>query len=119
LAPLAIVMIILLGMTIGLLLTPLGMLYTDIASGLTVITQLWFFVTPVVYPPPQSFPYSLVVTLNPVSPLLIGARDLATKGFLVNNEAFLVVSGLTFAFLFLGWIIYRAAAPIIIERVSA
>ena len=30
LAPLAIVMIILLGMTIGLLLTPLGMLYTDL-----------------------------------------------------------------------------------------
>ncbi len=119
LAPLAIVMIILLGMTIGLLLTPLGMLYTDIVSGLAVITQLWFFVTPVVYPPPQSFPYSLVATLNPVSPLLIGARDLATKGTLANTEAFLVVSGFMFAALFFGWVIYRAAAPIIIERMSA
>jgi len=119
LAPLAIMMIIILGMTLGLLLTPLGMLYTDIASGLAVITQIWFFVTPVVYPPPQSFPYSLVDTLNPVSPFLIGARDLATKGALANTEAFLIVSGLTFAALFLGWVIYRAAAPIIIERMSA
>ena len=119
LAPLAIVMIILLGMTIGLLLTPLGMLYTDVASGLTVITQLWFFVTPVVYPPPQTFPYSLVSTINPVSPLLIGARDLATKGALANTEAFLIVSGLTFAGIFFAWLIYRAAAPIIIERMSA
>jgi len=119
LAPLAIVMIILLGITIGLLLTPLGMLYTDVASGLTVITQLWFFVTPVVYPPPQTFPYSLVATINPVSPLLIGARDLATKGTLANTEAFLIISGLTFVALFLGWVIYRAAAPIIIERMSA
>jgi len=119
LAPLAILMIIVLGMTIGLLLTPLGMLYTDIASGLSVITQLWFFVTPVVYPPPESFPYSLVATLNPVSPLLIGARDLATKGFLTNTELLLTVSGLTVVALFFGWIICRAAAPIVIERMSA
>ena len=119
LAPLAMVMLILLGMAIGLLLTPLGMLYTDVAAGLIVITQLWFFVTPVVYPPPQSFPYSLVTTLNPVSPLLIGARDLATKGALANTEAFLIVSGLTFAGIFFAWLIYRAAAPIIIERISA
>ena len=119
LAPLAIVMIIVLGMTLGLLLVPLGMLYTDVTSGLALITQLWFFLTPVVYPPPQSFPYSLVVTLNPVSPLLIGARDLATKGFLTNAESLLTVSGLIFVALFLGWIIYRAAAPIIIERMSA
>jgi len=119
LAPLAMVMIILLGMTLGLLLTPLGMLYTDVSSGLMVITQLWFFMTPVVYPPPQSFPYSLVATLNPVSPLLMGARDLATKGVLGNVEPFLVVSGLTIIGLFIVWIVYRAALPIIIERINA
>ncbi len=119
LAPLAMVMIILLGMALGLLLTPLGMLYTDVSSGLMVITQLWFFVTPVVYPPPQSFPYSLVATLNPVSPLLMGARDLATKGVMGNMEPFLVVSGLTIIGLFIVWIVYRAALPIIIERMNA
>ena len=117
--PLAVLMIILLGMTLGLLLTSLGMLYTDVAAGLAVITQLWFFLTPVVYPPPQSFPYSLIVTLNPVSPLLVGARDLATKGVLANTEAFLVVSALTVIALFVGWVIYRLALPIIVERISA
>jgi len=119
LAPLAILMLILLGMTIGLLLTPLGTLYTDIASALAVITQLWFFVTPVVYPPPQTFPYSLISTLNPVSPILVGARDLATKGVLTNIEPFLVVSGLTIVALSIAWVIYRIAFPIIIERMSA
>ena len=119
LAPVAIVMLILLGMTIGLLLTPLGMLYTDVASGLTLITQLWFFLTPVVYPPPQSFPFSLVTTLNPVSPLLMGARDLATKGVLQNPEPFLVVSGLTLCTLLIAWVMYRISMPIIIERMSA
>jgi lipopolysaccharide transport system permease protein len=119
LAPLAILMLILLGMTLGLLLTPLGTLFTDVSSGLTFGIQLWFFVTPVVYPPPQSFPFSLIGTVNPVSPLLIGARDLATKGVLTNIEPFLIVSGLTIIGLFIAWLIYRTSLPIIIERMSA
>jgi lipopolysaccharide transport system permease protein len=119
LAPLAILMLILLGMTLGLLLTPLGTLFTDVSSGLTFGIQLWFFVTPVVYPPPQSFPFSLIGTVNPVSPLLIGARDLATKGVLTNIEPFLIVSGLTLIGLFAAWVIYRTSLPIIIERMSA
>jgi lipopolysaccharide transport system permease protein len=44
----AIMVLILLGLTFGLLLTPLGILYTDITHGLTIITGLWFFITPVV-----------------------------------------------------------------------
>lgn len=119
LAPLAILMLILLGITLGLLLTPIGVLYTDISNALMIGTQLWFFVTPVVYPAPQTFPYSLIATLNPVSPFLIGARDLMTKGFLTNVEPFLVVSILTFMALLVAWVIYRLALPIIIERMSA
>jgi lipopolysaccharide transport system permease protein len=119
LAPLAILMLILLGITLGLLLTPIGVLYTDISNALMIGTQLWFFVTPVVYPAPQTFPYSLIATLNPVSPFLIGARDLMTKGVLTNVKPFLVVSILTFMALLVAWVIYRLALPIIIERMSA
>jgi len=119
LAPLAILMLILLGMTLGLLLTPLGTLFTDVSSGLMFGIQLWFFVTPVVYPPPQAFPFSLIGTVNPVGPLLIGARDLATKGVLTNIEPFLIVSSLTLVGLFIAWLIYRTSLPIIIERMSA
>lgn len=119
LVPMAIFMLILLGITIGLFLTPLGMLYTDIASGLPVVIQLWFFLSPVVYPPPQSFPFSLMTTLNPVSPILVGARDLVTKGFITNLYPFLIVSGLTIIALSITWILYRISLPIIIERMSA
>ncbi len=118
-APVAILMLILLGMSIGLLLTPIGTLYTDVIQGLTVVTSFLFFLTPVIYPPPQSFPYSLVATLNPVSPILIGARDLLTKGVLTNIGPFLIVSFLTIVALFTAWIIYRVALPILIERMSA
>jgi lipopolysaccharide transport system permease protein len=119
LAPFAILMLILLGMAFGLLLTPIGTLYTDVSSGLNVLTQFWFFLTPVVYPPPQSFPYSLIATLNPVSPILIAARDLVTLGNIDNIELFLIVSCLTIIVLFSAWVIYRIALPIITERMSA
>jgi len=119
LSPFAILMLILLGILIGLLLTPIGVLYTDISSGLAIVTNLWFFATPVVYPPPQSFPFSLLATLNPVSPLLTGARDLATTGTLENVAAFAVVSGLTIVGLAFAGILYRRSLPILIERMGA
>ena len=112
-------MLILLGLTIGLLLTPVGMLYTDISSGLTVITQLWFFVTPVIYPIPKSYPYSLIGTVNPVSPILVGARDLLTKGVLVDGAWFFLISILTIIGLFIAWVIFHISIPILVERMSS
>lgn len=118
-APIAILMLILLGLSFGLLLTPLGTLYRDITSGLVVVTQFWFFVTPVVYPAPQGFPYSLISTLNPVSPILTAARELLAKGYVTNISSLLLVSSLTILALFIAWLIFRISLPIIIERMSS
>lgn len=118
-APVAIIMLMLFGISIGLLLTPLGVLYTDISTSIPIFVQLFFFVTPVVYPPPQSLPFSLLATLNPVSPSLIASRDLITKGVISNMPSFLIISGLTLVLLMIGWIVFRIALPIIIERMSA
>src|SRR5688572_26172751 len=52
LAPFALLQLIALGTFIGLLLAPLGALYQDVANGLTVVTALWLFITPIVYPVP-------------------------------------------------------------------
>jgi len=116
---LALLTLVLLGITFGLLLTPIGLLYTDISHGVTIITTLWFFLTPVIYPPPANFPLSLIATLNPVSPILVGARDLATSGVVHNPIIFLMVSFLMLFFLVVALIIYRLAMPIVIERISA
>lgn len=119
LAPVAILMLLFLGICLGLLLTPIGLLYTDITTSLPIIISLAFFVTPVVYTPPQTFPFSLLAILNPVSPLLIAARDLLTKGVIENVVPFIVVSLLTLVGMFVAWVVYRVALPIIIERMSA
>ncbi len=116
---LAMLDLMLLGITLGLLITPVGVLYTDIAQGLVLVTGLWFFITPVVYPPPTSLPFSLLAILNPVSPVLVGARDLATEGVLNNAIPFFVVTSIMLVVLFVTWVVYRLAVPILVERMSA
>lgn len=118
-APLAVLMLSLLGFAAGLALTPVGMLYTDIGTSIPIFIQLFFFVTPVVYPPPEAFPFSLIAIINPISPLLIAARDLITVGAISNPVPFAIVSGLTLILLLVSWVVYRLALPIIIERMSA
>ena len=115
----AILILILLGITLGLALTPIGLLYTDISNSLTIITTLWFLITPVVYPPPTGFPFSLLATVNPVSPILLGVRDLATKGMLLNPVAFFVVTCLVLLVFIVTWIVFRLSMTILIERISA
>lgn len=119
LAPFAILMLMLLGIVIGLLLTPVGMLYADVSAALSTITSLWFFVTPVVYPPPEHGILSVLISLNPVSPLLVGARDLATRGTLSDVVPFAIISGLTLLGLLVMWVLYRVSLPILIEKMGA
>jgi lipopolysaccharide transport system permease protein len=118
-APAAVVVLILAGLMIGLLLTPVGVLYTDIAAALPTITGLWFFVTPVVYPPPTRWPYSLLMDLNPAAPLLVGARDLATGQGLTNPGPFAAWTAAALLGLLAMWIVYRLSLPILTERIGA
>jgi lipopolysaccharide transport system permease protein len=119
LAPFAILMLMLLGITIGLALTPIGVLYTDIAQALTAITGLWFFITPVAYPVPEQGLLSVLMNLNPVTYLLNGARDIITLGTLSNVISVVVISVITILGLFVVQILYRLSLPILIERMSA
>jgi lipopolysaccharide transport system permease protein len=118
-APLGILAMMGLGLMFGVLLAPLGVLYQDIEKGLPLITGMWMFLTPVVYPPPTSWPASLLSSFNPVSPLLITTREMITTGNFTHLTGFIVILGLTLALLFIGWILYRLALPHLIERISA
>lgn len=119
LAPLAMLMLMLLGIVIGMALIPLGMLYTDITQVLGVVTTIWLFVTPVLYPAPEQGFLAALTTVNPVAPIIVGARDLLTLGTLPDVVPFAIVSGLTIVGLLVMWVIYRVSLPILIERISA
>jgi lipopolysaccharide transport system permease protein len=119
LAPLGVAAIVALGFMIGVLLTPLGVLYSDVAQGLPVITTFWMFLTPVVYPPPQVGLGALLSHWNPVSPLIIVTRDWMTLGTTTQLAGFVLIFSATLVALFLGWMAYRMAMPHLIARIGS
>lgn len=119
LAPVALIHLVMLGTFFGLLLAPLGALYSDISKGLTLAIGFWVFLTPVVYPVPSGGGLAALVQLNPVTPLLVATRELATTGVVSNPYGFWVASLIAMVGLLLAWLIYRLAMPFVIERMSS
>lgn len=119
LAPVALLHLIALGTCLGLLLAPLGSLYQDVGRALAVFIGFWFFLTPVIYPVPSGGTFRLIVKLNPVTPLLVTTRELATTGIVSSPWSFAAVGASAFIGLLLAWAIYRLAMPFVIERASS
>ncbi|RAM51629.1 MAG: ABC transporter permease [Hapalosiphonaceae cyanobacterium JJU2] len=119
LAPVALIHLVLLGTFIGLLLAPMGALYQDFSKGLTLLTGFWLFITPVVYPLPSDGVFGTIVKLNPVTPLLVTIRQLATTGVITDPQGFWIASIIAIMGLLLAWIIYRLAMPFVVERISS
>lgn len=118
-APVALIHLVALGTFIGLLLAPLGALYQDFSKALIMITGFWVFLTPVVYPVPTEGTFGNIVRLNPVTPLLVATRELATTGGLTDPLGFWVVSAIALFGMFVAWILYRLSMPFVIERISS
>ena len=119
LAPLGVLALIAVGTAIGVLLVPAAMLVQDVEQGLAIVISLWLFATPVLYPPPTTYPASLVMMVNPVS----AALDTTRAWLLTGTPLYLATTGwiaaLTVLVLFAGWVLYRLALPIVIERIGA
>lgn len=119
LVPVGVASIMLFGFMVGVLLTPLAILYKDIERGLMMILSVWFFLTPVVYPAPTSWPASILVKYNPMSPLILTTRDWMTTGSVDNLFPFICVTICSVVLLVLGWIVYRLAMPHLIARIGS
>jgi len=120
LAPVALIHMVILGTFFGMMLAPLAALYQDFVKGLTLVTSFWLFLTPVIYPPPSgSGLFSLCVQLNPVTPLLVTTRELATTGLISNPTGFWIASAIAWVGVLLAWLFYRISLPIVVERLSS
>ncbi len=120
LAPVALIHLVMLGTFFGVLLAPFGALYQDFSKGLTLATGFWLFLTPVIYPVPSgSGIFGAIVKLNPVTPLLVTTRELATKGVVSDPQGFWVASLIAIVGLLLAWMVYRLAMPFVVERMSS
>lgn len=119
LVPVGVIHLVCLATFLGLLLAPIAMLYQDFSMAITLVAGLWLFITPVVYPVPSSGFFSLIVRLNPVTPLLVTTRELATTGIVSDPQGFWIASLLSILGLLFAWLLYRLAMPYVIERISS
>lgn len=117
--PIGIISLILAGTALGLLLTPIGVLYTDIGKSMPLLMQFLMYLSPVVFPMPNGGWAAILFKLNPVTPLILTTRAWLTGFSPQYLGYFYIVNALVIALLLSVWVIYRAAMPILIERMSA
>lgn len=116
----SVVILIMLGMSFGLLLLPVSILYKDIQFGLPTLLQFAMYLTPVIYPRPEYSGAAKILKLNPVSPVLTNAR-----AWILNmHDVFPVwqvvsIAGIAFILLLLGIFIQRIVIEILIERMGS
>lgn len=117
--PLGLISLIMVGTMIGLMLTPLGLLYTDVGRALPLLMQFLMYLTPVVFPMPKDSLSALVFQVNPLTPLIMTSRQWLTGLPTDQLGYFVLVNVVTLLLLLVFWVIYRLAMPILIERMSA
>ena len=112
-------MLVALGHGIGLLITPLGLLYTDIPKAIQAFAPFVMLLTPVLYAPPTEGRLVLLNYMNPVAPVLVVTRDWLLTGRTDFLAGFLVYSFLGVVATLLGLILVRIAMPFLIERMGS
>jgi homopolymeric O-antigen transport system permease protein len=116
--PLGILSLIVLGFAIGILIMPLGLLYDDVQQALPILTTVLMFLTPVLYPVPQSGIAASIAGINPLTPLIVSTRDWLTIGATAHGGEFVVVTLSAVALLLSGWVAFRVALPHLLARMG-
>lgn len=116
LLPFAILGALLFGTTIGLFITPIGMLYNDVSKFISIGFRFLMFITPVLYAMPDQGIMRQLMEWNPITPIILTARDMITGSQPDYLVYYLVIMLLCIPLFFLGLLSYRISIPIIVER---
>jgi len=117
--PIGLLSLVLAGTLVGLALTPVGLLYADVGKAIPLLMQFLMYLTPVVFAMPKEGLSATLFQLNPLTPLILTARDWLT-GFPPEHLGyFVVVNVVSVVLLFMFWVVFRLAMPILIERIGS
>ncbi|AYN00498.1 ABC transporter permease [Chryseobacterium sp. 3008163] len=116
--PIILAVIIVFSLSLGLLFTPIGLIYTDINKIVSTAVSFMMYITPVVYAIPKQGIFRKLFELNPLTFLFNDARSSLTNMQLENITFSLVLAGLSFIVMLVGMVIFRKSMPIIIEKIG-
>lgn len=116
--PVAMAFLLITGLAIGLLVTPLSALYGDVQKTIPLIAGFWMLLTPVVYPARTAGFAGVLAVWNPVSPLIVTARESLCGMELSLLAPFTIVSIGAICVTFISLVGFRIAMPHLIARMG-
>lgn len=116
--PFAILGGLIVGTTLGLFITPLGLLYKDVGKIIGFAMQFLMYATPVVYAIPKDGFMKTLMELNPLTPIILTGRDLAVGNVPEYLTYFLVVIAICLPLFLIALLLYRISIPVLVERLS-
>ena len=111
--------LLVMGIAVGVLLVPIGALFQDVVHALGVVASGLVFLTPAAYTPPRVGLLGVITSWNPLTPLIMTARDLLVHGSSPQMSTTLILVAASIAALLLSWVVFRLAMPILIERMGS
>lgn len=109
-------MVALLGFSLGLICGVLNVFSRDVGQVMSIVLQLWFWLTPIVYPigiVPASFQW--LVRLNPMTHITGGYQDIIVYGRAPDLLGVGVVCALGLVILVASYVLFKRAQPDLID----
>jgi len=120
LAPLYIIQIALFSIGLGSILSAINLKYRDIGHAIPFLTQIWMFLTPVVYPAsliPEK--WSFIYELNPLFAVIEGFRWAVVGGDPVSLTNSCIAIAIIFMTFLLGVKVFSNKAPYFADQLGA
>lgn len=105
-------LLILGGMSLGLILAPFNAVYNDVERAVRLIILPLRFVTPVFF----VIASQRLILLNPVAVLITNLRDVATTNEFYSLPALIGWSAALGVLFFAGWLVFHVSVPVLAER---
>lgn len=104
--------VILAGMSIGVLLAPFNVIYSDVGRAVRTILLPLRYASPVLY----QIPVGWLLAINPIALILSNLRSLATTGVFASPGEFAVRVAVFAAVFAAGWFVFHVSLPVLAER---
>lgn len=116
--PLVVIPIFLLGAGMGLVVSVVSVVASDLTNIINILMGFVFYAIPIVYQLDRIDNELLrtVVQINPLTYLITGARDLIVEGQIYYPERYILVSIISFLFFMLSWRLFFVSEDKVIER---
>ncbi|MFN8719992.1 MAG: ABC transporter permease [Rhodospirillales bacterium] len=116
LIPIATVVIAAFGLGLGVFLGIMNVFVRDVSQVMTIVLQIWFWMTPIVYPASIiPAPYQFIVNFNPMTSLVAVYQDVFLRGQFPDPVTLLGPIILSIVAVMISFVLFRRASPEIVD----